>query len=220
MTDQQPTETLSRPVGERLRRYGLACIASAVLGLAAGLVTLAYDPAVPNDQWSYPFTTTTQWMVSVVLAGTHVLTALGFTGVLLARPYGASRAAAVTLRIAVAGFWLLGLSELLSGAIGGQDLESSAAAWVGTLFGISSLMTALGGLVAGTVIVRAHRWTGLGAWMVLASGVVMIALVIPANAIGEATFRTVALCVWSLAFLPLGRTLMTSSVAESTTQAG
>ena len=35
---------------------------------------------------------------------------------------------------------------------------------VGTLFGVSSLMTALGGLVAGVVIVRKRAWTGLGAW--------------------------------------------------------
>ena len=211
MTDQQPTETLSRDVSSaRARTYGLACIASAALGLAIGVVTLAYDPAVPSEQWSYPFTTTTQWVVSVVLAMTHVLTALGFTGVLLARPYGASRAAAVTLRIAVAGFWILALAELLSGAIGGEDLDSTAAGWVGALFGISSLMTALGGLVAGTVIVRARRWTGAGAWMVLASGVVMILLVTPANIAGDRTFSVAALCVWSLTFLPLGRTLIES----------
>jgi hypothetical protein len=217
MTDQQPTETLTRDGSDsRMRTYGLACIASAVLGLAAGVVTLAYDPAVPSDQWSYPFSTTTQWVVSVVLAITHVLTAFGFTGVLLARPYGASRAAAVTLRIAVAGFWILALAELLSGAIGGEDLDSTAAGWVGAVFGISSLMTALGGLVAGTIIVRAGRWTGPGAWMVLASGVLMLVLVTPANITGDLIFRTVALSVWSLTFLPLGRTL----IAGSTTKAG
>ena len=81
-------------------------------------------------------------------------------------------------------------------------------------------MTAIGGLVAGTVIVRAGRWRGLGAWMVLASGVVMIVLVTPANAIGDLTFRIAALCLWSVLFLPLGRTLMTSPFHGDSRQAG
>jgi hypothetical protein len=46
--------------------------------------------------------------------------------------------------------------------------------------------------------------------MVLASGVLMVVLVNPANVLGDVTFRTVALVLWSLTFLPLGRTIATS----------
>ncbi len=191
----------------RLPAYGAACVASGVLGLVAGAVTLLYDPAVSSDQWSYPFSTSAQWVISVGLAITHVLSALGFAGVLLARPHGDSRAATITLRVAVVGFLLLAVAEVLSGAIGGEGISSSAAGWVGALFGISSLLTAVGGLVAGTVIVRAARWHGLGAWMVLASGIVMIVLVTPANVAGDLVPRTVALILWSLTFIPLGRAL-------------
>jgi hypothetical protein len=194
----------------RLRIYGAACAASGVMGVIAGLVTLLYDPAVPSDQWSYPFSTTTQWLVSIGLAITHALTALGFLGVLRARPYGEHRAAAATLRIAVAGFVLLSIAEVLSGAIGARDLDSTSATWVGTVFGVASLMTAVGGLVAGAVIVRTRRWTGTSAWMVLASGVVMLVLVTPANVSGDQVFRTIALVLWSLTFVPLGRMLFTS----------
>jgi hypothetical protein len=202
--------SVSGTTTSRLPAYGAACVASGVLGLVAGAVTLLYDPAVPSDQWSYPFSTSVQWVVSVGLALTHVLSALGFAGVLLARPHGDSRAASVTLRIAVVGFWLLALAELLSGAIGGEDVDSSAAPWVGTLFGVASLLTALGGVVAGIVIVRAGRWRGPGAWMVLASGVVMIVLVTPANIAGDLVLRTLALIVWSLTFIPLGRSVARS----------
>jgi hypothetical protein len=203
--------TSTSPSTNRLPAYGAACVASGVLGVVAGAVTLLYDPGVPSDQWSYPFSTSVQWVVSSGLALTHVLSALGFVGVLLARPHGDSRAASVTLRIAIVGFWLLALAELLSGAVGGEDVDSSAAAWVGTLFGVSSLMTALGGVVAGTVIVRAGRWHGPGAWMVLASGVVMIVLVTPANVAGDLVPRTLALVLWSLTFIPLGRAVARSA---------
>ena len=205
----EPSYTATRPTSDdRLRSYGAASAASGVLGVVAGLVTWLYDPAVPKDQWSYPFTTTTQWAVSVLLAIAHSLTAVGIMGVLRARPHGGRRAAEVTLYIAVAGFVLLSIAELLSGAIGGRDLDSVSATWVSTVFGVASLMTAVGGVVAGAVIVRTHRWTGIGAWMVLASGVVMLVLVTPANITGNLGFRTAALILWSLTFVPLGRTLM------------
>lgn len=106
----------------------------------------------------------------------------------------------------------MSIAELLSGAIGARDVDSVSATWVGTVFGVASLMTALGGLVAGAVIVRTHRWTGTGAWMVLASGAVMLVLVTPANVTGNLVFRTVALILWSLTFVPLGRTLTRSTV--------
>ncbi len=214
MAQNLSARSTTRP-DSRLRSSGAACAASGILGVLAGVLTLLYDPAVPSDQWSYPFSTSVQWMVSVALAVIHVLSALGFAGVLLARPHGSSRAATLTLRIAVVGFLLLAVAELGSGAIGGEGLDSSAAAWVGTLFAIASLMTALGGVVAGTVIVRAGHWTGLGAWMVLATGVLMLLLVTPANITGDLTFRTTALILWSLPFVPLGL-----SIARSSTRAG
>ncbi|MET0931496.1 MAG: hypothetical protein ABWX74_18390, partial [Aeromicrobium sp.] len=151
------------------------------------------------------------WAVSIVLVLTHLLTAVGFLGVLAADPHRGQRAARITLWIAVVGFVLLGVAELLSATIGREDVESSAAGSVGTVFGIASLMTALGGVVAGVVIVRTHAWTGLGAWMVLASGVTMLVLVTPANISGDTVPRTLALVVWSLTFIPLGRTIARSA---------
>ncbi len=68
-------------------------------------------------------------------------------------------------------------------------------------------MTALGAIWAGVVIVREKVWTGLGAWMVLASGAVIILLVTPANISGDLVVRTLALILWSLTFIPLGRTI-------------
>ena len=57
------------------------------------------------------------------------------------------------------------------------------------------------------MIVREKVWTGLGAWMVLASGAVIILLVTPANISGDLVVRTLALILWSLTFIPLGRTI-------------
>lgn len=204
-----------RPVTARQTRLGLACMVSGVLGVVAAVFTLAYPAAVPSTQWSYPFSTNAQWVTSVVLSATHLLTLAGFIGVVNARPYGQSRLASAALWVAISGYLGLAIAEILSGAIGDQQASSSAASTVGTVFGIASLLTALGSIVAGTVIVRFAAWSGLGRWMVLASGAVMVVLVTPANIANSEPLRMIALSVWSLTFIPLGRTLMARAEAES-----
>jgi hypothetical protein len=201
------TLTSGSSTSSRLSTYGAAAVASGVLGIVVGLVTIAWPHDVSVDQWSYPFPVGMQWVVSLVLVMAHLLSGAGFVGVLAANPYRSRRAARVALQVVVAGFVLLALAEFLSGAIGGSDVDSTAAIWVGTLFGIASLMTALGSIWAGVVIVREKVWTGLGAWMVLASGGVIILLVTPANISGDLVVRTLALILWSLTFIPLGRTI-------------
>ncbi|MGI8653488.1 MAG: hypothetical protein ACR2I7_11910, partial [Geodermatophilaceae bacterium] len=57
-------------------------------------------------------------------------------------------------------------------------------------------------------------WHGLGRWMVLASGVVMILLVTPAIISGDLVLRMLALTLWSLTFIPLGRAISTSARGE------
>ncbi len=197
----------------RLGALGRAATASGLLGIAAGAVTLAYPAGVPSDQWSYPFPTGVQWASSVVLALAHALTAAGFIGIVLADPHRRSRTAAIGLWVAVAGFVLLTLCELASGAIGDQAVTSTAAENVSAAFGIGSMATALGSVVAGVIVIRAHVWTGLSRWMVLASGTLMIILVTPALIIGDLWPRTLALMLWSLTFVPLGLTISSSKEA-------
>src|ERR1700712_4103673 len=68
----------------RLRTYGAACAASGVLGTLVGVATIAWSHDVSTNQWSYPFSTGMQWVISIVLVLTHLLTATGFLGVLRA----------------------------------------------------------------------------------------------------------------------------------------
>ncbi len=200
--------------GDTVRRLGLACAASGVFGVLAGATTLAYPPAVPDDQWSYPFPVGVQWAIGVALAVTHALTLAGFLGVLAADPHRRSRVAIVGLWVVVLGYAVLSICELISAAIGAEANSSSAAVNLGSAFGVASLLTAVGSVVAGVVIVRRNVWHGLGRWMVLASGVVMILLVTPAIISGDLVLRMLALTLWSLTFIPLGRAISTSARGE------
>ncbi len=151
-----------------------------------------------------------QWASSVFLAIAHSLTAAGFVGVVLAGPHRHRRPATIALWVAIVGFVGLSFCELASGAIAGQTTTSEAASTVGTAFGVASMATALGSIVAGVVIVRAHAWQGLARWVVLASGILMIVVVTPALIIGDLWPRTIALILWSTTFVPLGQAISRS----------
>lgn len=201
------TPNRTAPATRSLRTLGLACAASGIAGVVIGIVTLAYPAAVASDRWSYPFDATAQWIVSIVLAVTHLLTLAGFVGVIAADPHGRSRVAALGLRAAVVGYAGLAVCEVLSGGVGTQSDDSSSAVAVSSGFAVTSLLAAAGSIVAGVVIVRRRGLRSVGWSMVLWSGIVMVVLVTPANITGNATFRIVALMLWSLTFVPLGQAL-------------
>jgi hypothetical protein len=198
-----------------MRAAGTALIVSAVLGVATAVATVAAPPAVPRDQWSYPFSGGLQWAVSIVLAVAHLLTLLGVLAVRAAGPTGRSRTAGAAIWVAAGGLAVLTVAELLSGAIGRESVDSSGAAAVGTVFGVGGVLTALGCVVAGVFIVRERRWLGAARWGLLVSGLVLALLVMPLQAAGVLVATTVALLLWSLAFLPVGAALR-STVRTST----
>ncbi len=205
-----PTEytiTTQRPVpsvSNSLRPFGLACAASGIVGVAVCILTLSYPAAVPSNRWSYPFDANTQWIVGLVLAVTHLLTLAGFLGVLVARPFGPSRAATIGLWVAVVGYVGLTACEVFSGAIGSQRNDSTDANALGGAYGLTSLLIAIGSIVAGVVIVRRLGLRSIGWSMVLWSGILILVLVTPASISDNLVASMVALTLWSLTLVPLG----------------
>jgi hypothetical protein len=191
-----------------LQRLGTACLASGVLGVIIGALTLAYPADVPDDQWSYPFPVGVGVVLGVVLGVTHLLTLAGYVGVLAVDPHAGRRAAVAALWVAIAGLAGLAVCEVASGAIGGESTDSTAANVLGSLFGLTSLLIGVGSIVAGVAVVRAGRWTGMARWALLASGLILVVLVTPANISGNRYLIYPALMLWSLTFVPLGQVLM------------
>jgi hypothetical protein len=113
--------------------------------------------------------------------------------------------------MAIAGFAGLSIAEILSGAIGGSSTSPSNADAVGSVFGIASLLPAVGSIIAGLVIALGRVWRGVGRSLVLASGLVMLILVTPANISGDLGLRMAALMLWSITFIALGRTIAFSA---------
>jgi hypothetical protein len=190
---------------------GYACIAGGLLGAAAAVLALTYSARVSDHTWSYPFTSGFFVAFSIVLAVTHLLVLVGILAVrrLTAGPGGP--AVNRGLLVVSIGFVLLAGCEIASGTIGDKDIHSSVAKGVGTGFGISSLLIAIGSLVAAVVLLRRHVGTPVVAWSLIANAVILIALVNPAAIASNDTLRVWALTAWSLCFLPIGLTLARES---------
>lgn len=67
MENSNSLRATSTVTSGRLAGLGRAATVSGLLGVAVGVVTLAYPAAVPSDQWSYPFPTGVQWGSSIVV---------------------------------------------------------------------------------------------------------------------------------------------------------
>jgi|GEM_PF-6002838 len=185
----------------RIARLGIMCAASGGLMVAVGLLTSLHDDAVSSTQWSYPQGTGLFLACALLLTISHALSAAGYQGIRLA---GAApgRWGRWGLVAAIVGSLGLSLSELLSGLIRSQTVDSASAGAVSTLFGVTSLLFAAGAVVAGVSLLRGGQ-RSLG-WLVLLTGAAIVVLVTPANISGSLAFRQVALIAWSVLLIPLG----------------
>ncbi|HET8599423.1 MAG TPA: hypothetical protein VFL99_03790 [Segeticoccus sp.] len=206
MTSSQYPHDVSLPRTFPLAPAGYALGASGVLGVAAGVFTLAWphDESVPADQWSYPFSVTLQHWLSGALGVTHLLTVVGVVGLLAMNAHHGSRAGRVGLLMAASGLALLAGCEWVGGSIADQAMTSTAANRLNVAFGLASILVIAGCLVAGSVILRRSPGPRWATSMLLASGLVFLLLVTPANFTNEAALRMPALMLWSLCFVPLG----------------
>ena len=186
------------------RRLGLACAASGVLMALLAIPIGIHLGTSSAGQWSYPQSTEVFFVEELLLTIAHLLSAAGFVGALRLKAQGTGAPGRLGLRGAVVGLIGLSLAEFASAFIGGSATDSEVAVAVGTLFGITSLVFAIGAIVGGVAVLRAGVWQGRWNWVVLGTGLVIIVLVTPANISGNLVFRQSALLIWSLLFIPLG----------------
>ena len=160
------------------RTAGMLGIAGAALSaLSAAGVAFVVQPAsdVSKDMWSYPWSADALIPVSIVYALFHVLVAVGLVGL---RNTGS--AGRVGPLVAVAGTVVLTVAELLSLPIADQRMDDTGPGLVGATFGLGTVVSAIGLVIAGVVTVRGRRWDGWRRYAALATGVwtaVMIALI-------------------------------------------
>lgn len=151
-------------------------IAGAVQGDGA-LITVAYRNASPisDERLSYPWADATAITTSLLWGTTQVLIVIGL--IAFARSGAApSKTGRVGGRLAVAGSLLYVVAHALS--LVGYDaaLDDPIGVVVVSCFGVGTLLTAVGLLMAGIAAVRSGVWSGWRRYTPLALGIWMVVM--------------------------------------------
>ena len=182
----------------------LIIIAGAVQGDGA-LITAAYRNASPisEEQLSYPWADATAITTSLVWGTTQVLFVIGL--VAFARSGAApSRAGLVGGRLAVAGSLLYVVAHALSLVAYDAALDDPIAVAVVSCFGVGTLLTAVGLIMAGTAALRSGTWSSWRRWTPLALGI-WTAAIMPLQ---FTPALPVAVGIYALAAMALGLSMI------------
>jgi hypothetical protein len=161
------------------RRSAVALITGAAATIASGVAVQAVvQPAttVPDDRWSYPWSSTAVVAVSVAFAAIHLVVIVGLRGVRRREPTGPFRWGRAGVDVAIAGTGLLLLAELAMIPVRHAAVDDAGAMVVGALFGLATLVSAVGFLLAGVATARAGQWQDWRRWPLLATGAWLLAL--------------------------------------------
>ncbi|WP_148575306.1 hypothetical protein [Nocardioides caldifontis] len=180
----QPTST-TQSFSPDLRPNLRAALAPGLLTIIAGavqgdgaLITAAHRNASPisDEQLSYPWAGATAITTSLIWGITQVLIVVGL--IAFARSGAAPTAAGrVGGRLAVAGASLYVVAHALSLLAYDRALEDPVSVAALSCFGVGTLVTAVGLIMAGTAALRSGVWSGWRRYSALVLGVWMVAMV-------------------------------------------
>jgi hypothetical protein len=152
---------------------------TAVGGGAAQLVQAS--TSVSDDLWRYPWSSDAFVPISLLWAFAHLLVIAGLLGLRRSGVAGPSTGATVGLSLAVAGTAVLLGAEFASLPFASEPASNTGPAIVGAAFGLGTLLSGIGMLLAGRAALRARRWDDwrrftpliAGGWTIVLTGVAM-----------------------------------------------
>jgi hypothetical protein len=169
------SSTITDPQIRRIRLAAAGFItAAAATAVAGAVLQFGIQPSTDasDDLWRYPWSSSSAFVAfsifSAVLHGLVVagLVAFGRSGVA-----GRSRAATSGVALAVTGTVLLLVGELASIPIRDAELDDTSTALVGAIFGVASVLSAIGILLIGRATLRAGVWEGWRRFTPLVTGI-------------------------------------------------
>ena len=196
------------PEPSSIRRAGLLGAVGGALNLISGAVVQGIvQPAsdVSDEMWSYPWSGDAYVPVSLVLAALYVLVFIGVLGFARSGVAGPGRSARVGTVVALTGTAVLFAAQLLSIPIADQRLDDTGAGLVGACFGLGTVLSAIGFIVAGIATMRARRWDGWRRYVPLATGIWLVAL----NGLAVTPALATAVALYGLFLTALGIALWT-----------
>jgi hypothetical protein len=184
------------------RSAGHACAVGAALTVVLAATTQAVqtDTDIPTHQWSYPWWSQAAVLFYLLAAGGQALLAVGIVGLRRRGVVGASRAGSLGLAAALAGTVLLVIGELASIPIRHELVDDGWPRVVESVFGVGTVLTAVGFLLAGAATMRSGVWRDWRRFTPLAVGIWSVALI----GLQFTPALPAAVGVYGLCFLAIG----------------
>ena len=193
-----------------LRRAGLVCLVSGLLGGALAVVLLLWPTDVDVDLLRYPFSDRGFLVSQAVFAVHHVGLVVGAWALALSGAVGHGRVARVGAWAFVVGTVLLTAAEVNTMRYADWSSEAANEGVMGATYGISCTVIGVGAILAGAGVLRTGLWSGWHAWTPMVIGVAQFVMLTP-GMFGGFVVARLAIGAWMLMFAALGWALFVES---------
>ena len=185
---------------------GVVCLAAGLLGAASGIFLAVYPGQVSEEMFSYPLTPGGFTVIQIWFFVQHLGLLAGIAALACAETMTQGRSARWGTGLAVSGMALLAVTELVAIMARNSTYPGEGTGLLDALYGVSSIATGAGLVLAGISVRRRGRWTGWRGLVVLLAGIFVFVPMGPAL-MGPFTLARLAITVWMLLFAALGYAL-------------
>jgi hypothetical protein len=193
-----------------LRRAGLVCLVTGLLGGALAVVLLGWPTDVDEDLVRYPFSERGFLVSQAVFAVHHVGLVAGAWALALCGAVGRGKVARAGAWSFVAGTLLLTAAEVNTMRYTDWSSDTANAGVMGATYGISCTVIGVGAILAGAGVLRTGLWSGWHAWTPMVIGVAQFVMLTP-GMFGGFVVARLAIGAWMLMFAALGWALFVES---------
>jgi hypothetical protein len=204
---------LARMPAQWLRRAGLVGVLAGVTGALVAALMLAWPPAVPRAQLTYPFTLTGFVTAQVLFFVHHIGLVIGVWAFAASGAAGEHRVARGGAWLAVAGMVALTIAELNTIRFADWTTDAANKSSMGAVYGVACNAIGLGLVISGVGAIRARVWSGWRRWVPLAIGVLTFVELTP-GMFGGYVIARLAIGFWILTFAALGQSLRVESAGR------
>ena len=187
-------------------RAGALCVAAGILGAASGIFLAVYPAQVSEDMFSYPLTASGFTVLQIWFFVQHLGLLAGIAALARAAVMARGRGARWGTGLALSGMALLAVTELIAISARNSTYPGEGTALLDALYGVSSVASGAGLILAGIAVRNGRRWTGWRGLVVLVAGIFVFVPMIPAL-MGPFILARLAITVWMLLFAALGYAL-------------
>jgi hypothetical protein len=205
---------MAKATNDSIRAAAAICAVGAAATTIGGIAVQAIvqpATAVPDDRWSYPWSSSALVPISILWGSLHVLVFYGVLGFARSGIAGTSRSARLGAAAALAGTAMLFVGELASIPVRNELTGDTGATIVGAIFGIAILLTSVGFLAVGIATIRSRNWYGWRRLTPLSAGIASCALL----GLNSTKALPTGVAVYGLCLVALGIALYTQPTAEA-----